>query len=70
MASRSSSLTVKDNRTGRSYEVPVSDNAVEATAFKGITNAIESSESRSEGLLIIDEGFRNTAPVKTSVSHL
>ena len=33
MATRSSTLTVTDNRTGHTIEVPIVDNAVRATHF-------------------------------------
>ena len=69
----SPTLSITDNRTGWYYEVPISHNAVDATAFQAITEhpgALGTTGNQGAGLLVIDEGYRNTAPVQSKISHL
>jgi citrate synthase len=58
-------LTVTDNRTGQSVEIPIEDGAVRATALKQL--------NRSEdelGLLSYDPAFMNTASCKSAVTYI
>jgi citrate synthase len=60
-------LYVVDNRTGKTYTVPIEDNSVPATAFKAITAPPahdEREENETEaGLRVLDPGFMNTVIV-------
>jgi citrate synthase len=58
------SLTVTDNRTGKSYKVKISEeNSIDATAFKQMkaprTGRPEHEEE--QGLRVYDPGYMNTA---------
>ena len=67
------SLDIQDNRTGRRYSLPVVRNTIQAVDFKQIVAHPESSNStdlHAEGLRVVDEGFRNTAPIYSQISHL
>ncbi|MGZ4103915.1 MAG: citrate synthase [Actinomycetota bacterium] len=59
------SLTVIDNRTGRSYEVPIEDGAVRATAFRKMKTSEEDF-----GLLTYDPAFLNTASCRSEVTFI
>ncbi len=52
------SLTVIDNRTGQTYEVPIADGAVRATAFGKL------------GLLSYDPAFMNTASTRSAITYI
>ena len=51
------SLTVRDNRTGTEYDVPITDGTIKAADIGKIRPDEESS-----GLAVYDPGFVNTAP--------
>ena len=59
------SLTVTDNRTGRTYEVPIENGAVRATAFEDISVAED-----DHGLLLYDPAFMNTASCKSAITYI
>ena len=60
------SLTVTDNRTGKRYELPVTeDGFVSATAFKAIK-----AGGDGNGLKLYDPGYMNTAPCKSKISYI
>ncbi|CAK7216527.1 hypothetical protein SCUCBS95973_002831 [Sporothrix curviconia] len=63
------SLTVVDNRTGQSHEIPITNNAVRATDFKRISidNAAKPFQS---GLKILDPGYQNTAVAESSITYI
>lgn len=68
------SLTVRDNRTGKTYTVPIVDNAIDATAFKAM-KAPARSEERPEnetekGLRVQDKGFLNTAVMRSQITYI
>jgi citrate synthase len=52
------SLTVIDNRTGRAIEVPIKNNAIQATAFKQLKTDTKDGErkedDREAGLRVMD----------------
>ena len=54
-------LTVIDNRTGRSYELPISDGTVRAKDFRQL-KAYEGDF----GLMVYDPGFANTASCRSA----
>ncbi|KAF9048618.1 peroxysomal citrate synthase [Panaeolus papilionaceus] len=70
----SNSLTVRDNRTGKVYEVPISDNSISATAFKDMKAPSapgEREENETEkGLRVADKGFLNTAVIRSEITYI
>ncbi|KAG0598229.1 hypothetical protein M758_12G056100 [Ceratodon purpureus] len=59
-------LTIVDNRTGKKYEVPISEGGtVKATDFKKIT-----AGGDGVGLRMFDPGYLNTAPVRSKISYI
>ena len=54
------SLSVRDNRTGKTYEIPIANNAIDASDFKQMKapRRNEPEESETErGLHVFDRGF-------------
>jgi len=51
-------LTVTDNRTGRTVEVPIEDGAIHATALREL------------GLMSYDPAFLNTASTKSTITYI
>jgi len=62
---RKSSLTVRDNRTAREYEIPVELGAVRATDLRPVKVA-----ETDLGLLSYDPGFQNTAACRSSITFV
>ncbi len=58
-------LSVTDNRTGRTYEIPIVDGTVRALDFR----AIRVNED-DFGLMTYDPAFMNTAACRSSVTYL
>jgi citrate synthase len=58
-------LSVTDNRTGRTYEVPITEGTVRALDFR----AIRVSED-DFGLMTYDPAFMNTAACRSSITYL
>ncbi len=58
-------LTVTDNRTGRSYEVPIKNGAVRAMEFRDIK-----VDEDDFGLLVYDPGFTNTASCRSAITRI
>jgi citrate synthase len=58
-------LTVTDNRTGKSYEIPISDGTVRALDFR----QIKVSED-DFGLMTYDPAFMNTAACRSAITFL
>ncbi|CAM8884786.1 unnamed protein product [Rhodiola kirilowii] len=59
-------LTLVDERTGRRYQVQVSeDGTVKAADFKKITTG-----KNDKGLKLYDPGYLNTAPVRSSICYI
>ncbi|KAG6862486.1 hypothetical protein C0995_000032 [Termitomyces sp. Mi166 len=70
----SNSLTVRDNRTGKVYNVPIVDNSISATAFKAMS-ALPAPGEREEnetekGLRVSDRGFLNTAVMRSTITYI
>jgi citrate synthase len=59
------SLTIRDNRTGRTYEVPVENGAISAMAIRQIKVSPDDF-----GLLSYDPGFMNTASCKSRITFI
>ncbi|KAL5526755.1 hypothetical protein ACEPAF_8480 [Sanghuangporus sanghuang] len=68
------SLTVRDNRTGKVYIVPIANNTVPATSFKQIAaprKQGEREENETErGLRVADKGFLNTAVITSEITYI
>jgi citrate synthase len=64
-ATGSESLTVTDNRTGQSYEVPIEDGTVRAMDLR----QIKVSESEF-GLMAYDPAFTNTAACRSAITYI
>ncbi|NTU57438.1 MAG: citrate synthase [Chlorobiaceae bacterium] len=59
------SLTITDNRTGKSYELPIENGTIRSTDLRQI------KESDSDfGLLGYDPGYLNTASCKSSITYI
>ncbi len=61
----SESLTVRDNRTGQEYEVPILDGAIKAGDMGKIR-----LDDDAPGLAVYDPGFVNTASCRSSVTFI
>lgn len=73
------SLTVLDNRTGQSINVPIIHNSIPATAFKKLAIFPQSnsqiSHTRPEdeiesGVRVYDPGFMNTAVIQSHITYI
>ena len=64
-AAGTSSLTVRDNRTGQEYDVPIVDGAIKAADVGAIR-----TEDGDSGLAVYDPGFVNTASCRSSVTFI
>jgi citrate synthase len=58
-------LHVTDSRTGRSYEIPISDGAVRATDLRQIR-----VDETDVGLLSYDPAFLNTASCRSAITYI
>ncbi|XP_010525276.1 PREDICTED: citrate synthase 2, peroxisomal [Tarenaya hassleriana] len=59
-------LTIVDERKGKTYQVPVSEEGtVKAIDLKKIT-----TDKEDKGLKLYDPGYLNTAPVRSSISYI
>ena len=61
----SDSLTITDNRTGKSYEVPISDGTVRAMDLRQIK--VDEGEF---GMMSYDPAFTNTAACRSSITYI
>jgi citrate synthase len=59
------SLTVRDNRTGQEYDVPITDGAIRAADLGKIKAA-----ENTPGLAVYDPGFVNTASCRSAVTFI
>ncbi|MFT3872770.1 MAG: citrate synthase [Nocardioides sp.] len=64
-ASGTPSLTVRDNRTGREYELPITDGTIKASDLTQIRLNDEDG-----GLAAYDPGFVNTASCRSSITYI
>ncbi len=58
-------LSVTDNRTGRTYEIPITDGTVRALDFRAIRVAEDDF-----GLMTYDPAFMNTASCRSAITYL
>jgi citrate synthase len=58
-------LTVTDNRTGKTYEVPIEDGTVRAMDFRQIKTSDDDF-----GLMTYDPAFTNTASCRSAITYL
>ncbi|MDT3444998.1 MULTISPECIES: citrate synthase [unclassified Pseudofrankia] len=65
MSEQVSTLTVTDNRTGRSYEIPIKDGAVPAADFRKIK-----VDDADFGLMTYDPAFTNTASCRSAITFI
>ncbi|MCA1784235.1 MAG: citrate synthase [Intrasporangiaceae bacterium] len=65
MSASTDSLTITDNRTGETYEIPVQDGAIRSMDLR----QIKTSED-DFGLLAYDPAFKNTANVRSEVTYI
>jgi citrate synthase len=65
MSDAKDTLTITDNRTGRTYEVPVADGAISAMDLRSIK-----VDDDDFGLLSYDPGFKNTASCRSEVTFI
>ncbi len=59
------SVTVTDNRTGRSYELPIVDGTLRGLDFREIKSSEEDF-----GLMVYDPGYANIASCRSAVTYL
>src|ERR671910_505357 len=64
-ARMSETLTVTDNRTGRTYELPVQNGAIRAADLRKIK-----TDERDSGLLTYDPALVNTAAVRSQITYI
>lgn len=67
------SLTVVDNRTGHSHNIPISQNSIRATEFqrfKSPRNAENPAEQNHAGIRVFDPGFQNTACMESEITYV
>src|SRR5919202_3106418 len=65
VATAADTLTITDNRTGRTYEVPVEDGTVRATSLRDIKVADDDF-----GLMSYDPAYMNTASSRSAITYL
>ncbi len=58
-------LTVTDNRTGKTYELPITDGTIRATELRNIKVADDDF-----GLMTYDPAFMNTASCRSAITYL
>ncbi|MFO0728834.1 MAG: citrate synthase [Myxococcota bacterium] len=58
-------LTVTDNRTGKSYEIPIQDGTIKAMDLRAIK-----TDAEDFGLMTYDPAFQNTAACKSSITYI
>jgi citrate synthase len=59
------SITITDNRTGRSYELPITDSTIKATDLRQIKVADDDF-----GMMTYDPAFMNTAACRSSITYI
>ncbi|MEU0264826.1 citrate synthase [Nocardioides sp. NBC_00850] len=64
------SLTVRDNRTGVEYDIPITDGTIRAADLGKIKAADPATHEEGPGLAVYDPGFVNTASCRSSVTYI
>jgi len=65
VASSNDSLTVTDNRTGRTYELPIEDDTIKAMDLRQIK-----VHEEDFGMMTFDPAFTNTAACRSSITYI
>src|SRR5688500_14876145 len=65
VATASDTLSITDNRTGRTYEVPIEDGTIRAPALREIK-----VDDDDFGLMTYDPAFMNTASCRSAITYL
>src|SRR3954463_4258217 len=65
VATAHDTLTITDNRTGQTYEVPGEDGAVRAMAFRDIKVSEDDF-----GLMTYDPAYTNTASCRSAITYI
>src|SRR3954454_16569248 len=65
VAAAADTLTVTDNRTGQTYEVPITDGTVRAMDFRQMK-----VDEEDFGLMTYDPAFTNTASCRSAVTYI
>src|SRR5215468_12123552 len=65
VATAAETLTITDNRTGKTYEVPIEDGTVRATALRDIK-----VDEDDFGVMSYDPAFMNTASCRSAITYL
>src|SRR3954470_11236994 len=65
VATAQETLTVTDNRTGETYEVPIKDGTVKAMEFRGIK-----VNEDDFGLMTYDPAYTNTASCRSEITYI
>jgi citrate synthase len=65
VATASDSLSITDNRTGQTYEVPIEDGTIRAPALRDIKVSEDDF-----GLMTYDPAFMNTASCRSAITYL
>src|ERR1700674_5817886 len=58
-------ITITDNRTGQSYELPITDGTIRATDLRQIK-----TDDADFGLMTYDPAFMNTASCRSAITFL
>lgn len=58
-------ITVTDNRTNKTYEIPIENGAVSAMAFRGIKTSEDDF-----GMMVYDPAYKNTASCKSRITFI
>jgi citrate synthase len=64
-AATQDTLTVTDNRTGKSYELPITDGTVRGTELRQVK-----TDPEDFGLMVYDPAFMNTAACRSSITYI
>jgi citrate synthase len=65
VATASETLTITDNRTGRTYEVPIEDGTIRAPALRDIK-----VDDEDFGLMTYDPAYMNTASCRSAITYI
>src|ERR687893_2798358 len=65
VAAASDTLSVTDNRTGKTYEIPIEDGTIRAPALREIKVSDDDF-----GLMTYDPAFMNTASCRSAITYL
>src|ERR1700744_2866976 len=61
----SETLTITDNRTGQTYEVPIEDGTIRATELRKIK-----TDDEDFGVMTYDPAYMNTASCRSSITYI